>query len=142
MKDLSKKTGLDICNVSTHSDAPNIPGEPLGEKLGPMEFLSLIRNSQYVVTNSFHGMVFASIYHKPFTAFQRQANDFRQTNLVRLLGLENRLLPFQNRIFECMDIDPFLIEPNWENVDNARRLASTRSIDFLTRSLDNGHSSH
>lgn len=142
VKDLSKKTGLDICNVSTHSDAPNIPSKPLGEKLGPMEFLTLIRNSQYVVTNSFHGMVFASIYHKPFTAFQRQANDFRQTNLVRLLGLENRLLPFQNRIFEGMDIDPFLIEPNWENVDNARRVASTRSIDFLTRSLDNGHSSH
>ena len=30
------------------------------------EWLSLIRNARYVVTNSFHGMVFSIIFNKPF----------------------------------------------------------------------------
>ena len=141
-KELSKKSGLPIYNISLKSDAPLINEEPLGEKMGPMEFLSAIKNSQYVITNSFHGMVFASLYHKPFTAFQRQPNDFRQINLARLLNMENRLLPCENRTFVGTDVDPFAIEPDWEQVDTARRVAAARSIDFLNRSLDYGHSSH
>lgn len=107
-----------------------------------MEFLGAIKNSRYVITNSFHGMVFASLYHKPFTAFQRQPNDFRQINLARLLNMENRLLPCENRTSVDTDVDPFDIEPDWERADTARRFAAARSIDFLKRSLDYGHPSH
>lgn len=142
VEELSRKTGLRICNISTQADAPLISNEALGERLGPMEFLSLIKNSRYVVTNSFHGMVFASLYHKPFTAFQRQANDFRQLNLVRLLNMENRLLSCENSSYVDTDIDPFAIEPDWKQADVARRVAAARSIDFLKRSLNNVDSSH
>lgn len=141
-EELSKKTGLPICNISLQSDAPLIKSVPLGEQIGPMEFLGAIKNSRYVITNSFHGMVFASLYHKPFTAFQRQPNDFRQINLTRLLNMENRLLPCENRTSVDTDVDPFDIEPDWERADTARRFAAARSIDFLKRSLDYGHPSH
>ena len=139
---LSERTGLPICNVSTRADAPMIQEDPLGDRIGPREFLSLIRQSRYVVTNSFHGMVFASLYHRPFTAFQRQANDYRQLNLVRLLGFENRLLPNENRDLVGTELDPFGMEPDWERADQARRAAAARSIDFLKRSLGHGHTSH
>lgn len=43
----------------------------VGNKIGPEEFLGYIYNSAYVITNSFHGMVFASLFHKKFTAFRR-----------------------------------------------------------------------
>lgn len=142
VQELSRRTGLKICNISTRADAPLISNEALGEKIGPMEFLSLLKNSCYVVTNSFHGMVFASLYHKPFTAFQRQANDFRQLNLVRLLNMENRLLSCKNCSFVGTDLDPFAIEPDWKQADVARRAAAARSIDFLKRSLNNVDSSH
>lgn len=139
---LSNKIGIPICNISLKSDAPLIKTKSLGEQFGPMEFLSAIKNSRYVITNSFHGMVFSSLYHKPFTAFQRQSNDFRQINLARMLNMENRLLPCANHTFVDTDVEPFDIEPDWERADAVRRVAAARSIDFLIRSLDYGHSSH
>lgn len=38
---------------------------------GPAEFLSLIKNAEVVVTDSFHAAVFSMIYHKPFYVLER-----------------------------------------------------------------------
>lgn len=38
---------------------------------GPETFVSLIKNASYVVSNSFHGTVFAMIYGKPFEVVDR-----------------------------------------------------------------------
>ena len=38
---------------------------------GPAEFLSLIKNAEVVVTDSFHAAVFCMIYHKPFYVLER-----------------------------------------------------------------------
>ena len=38
---------------------------------GPETFVSLIKNASYVVSNSFHGTVFAMIYHVPFKVVDR-----------------------------------------------------------------------
>lgn len=38
---------------------------------GPAEFLSLIKNAEAVVTDSFHAAVFSMIYHKPFYVLER-----------------------------------------------------------------------
>lgn len=38
---------------------------------GPAEFLSLIRDAEVVVTDSFHATVFSMIYHKPFYVLDR-----------------------------------------------------------------------
>lgn len=38
---------------------------------GPETFVSLIKNAIYVVSNSFHGTVFAMIYHVPFKVIDR-----------------------------------------------------------------------
>ena len=66
----------------------------IGEHCGPLEFLAYIQNAGYVITNSFHGMVFCTMFQKRFTAFARSENDVRQLNLARGLGLEERLLPY------------------------------------------------
>ena len=142
VRKLSERTGMPVCNISTRADAPLIQEESLGEKFGPREFLSLIRQSSYVVTNSFHGMVFSSLYHRPFTAFQRHANDYRQLNLVRLLGMESRLLANGDSDFIGTELDPFLMEPDWDQADQSRRAAAAQSIDFLKRSLRDGHTPH
>lgn len=38
---------------------------------GPAEFLSLIKNAEVVITDSFHATVFSMIYHKPFYVLER-----------------------------------------------------------------------
>ena len=142
VRDLSEKIGMPIRNVSWSKDVEIPDIEALGGDLGPSEFLTYIKNSKYVVTNSFHGMVFASLYHRRFTAFQRQANDFRQINLVRLLGLENRLLPTDGFKTYSELKDPFDIEVDWTRVDERRRKEAQHSVSFLKRSILDGNTAH
>lgn len=39
---------------------------------GPAEFLGLIKNAEYICTDSFHGAVFSLLYNKPFTVMDRE----------------------------------------------------------------------
>lgn len=38
---------------------------------GPREFLGLIKNAEFVITDSFHACVFSMIFQKPFAVFER-----------------------------------------------------------------------
>lgn len=139
---LSKITNLPIYNLSWEKDF-QIPGiTALGNNFGPAEFLAGIRQSSYVVTNSFHGMVFSSLYHKRFTAFQRFDHDFRQLNLVQLLNLENRLILNDESGNLHIESDPFEYEIDWQVIDKRRKAAALSSIDFLKKELLDGNFAH
>ncbi|NJP41556.1 polysaccharide pyruvyl transferase family protein [Oscillospiraceae bacterium HV4-5-C5C] len=66
--------------------------------IAPQDFLSLIRNAQYVCTDSFHGTAFSIIYEKQFMCFERhQASDKASTNdriysVLQLIGESGRLI--------------------------------------------------
>lgn len=55
---------------------------------GPKEFISLFRNAEYILTNSFHGMIFSVIFRKSFYAVYEK--DSRKDNLLKKLGLTDR----------------------------------------------------
>ena len=38
---------------------------------GPREFIGLIKNAEFVITDSFHACVFSMIFQKPFVVFER-----------------------------------------------------------------------
>ncbi len=65
---------------------------------GPREFISLIKNAALVLTDSFHAIVFSSLYHKNFFAFLRDKDDDKDSMNDRVRdfledrGLESRLL--------------------------------------------------
>lgn len=59
------------------------------------EFVSLFRNASYVVTTSFHGIVFSIIFGIPFYALPLWGGyDLRYMELLRSLGAEDRLIGF------------------------------------------------
>lgn len=60
--------------------------------VGPREFLSLVKYAECVVTNSFHGTVFSTIYHKPFVSAIKDKVDARRASLMKQFGLENHLM--------------------------------------------------
>ena len=66
--------------------------------VGPSEFVQLIRDAEYVFTDSFHASVFSLLHKKMFFTFRRYNNDSvvstngRLYSLLSLVGLENRLL--------------------------------------------------
>ena len=56
------------------------------------DWLFHILNSKYVLTDSFHGMIFSILFKKPFVVFNRKAGGSERYNsLLGILGLQNRL---------------------------------------------------
>lgn len=66
--------------------------------VGPKEFIRLIRDAEYVFTDSFHCSVFSMLFGKRFFTFRRYASDGsvstngRIYSLLSLVNLESRLL--------------------------------------------------
>ena len=65
--------------------------------VGPSEWLNLIKNAEYVCTDSFHGTVFSLLFNKTFFTFKRFtkkssfSTNSRLSNLLSLVKLENRI---------------------------------------------------
>ena len=80
--------------------------------LGPVEFLRLYRDAEFIVTDTFHGLIFALIYEKPFVVLKRQDKGHwakysdRMTSTLKMLGLENRYIE-----------SSFAISNEWKNLD-------------------------
>ena len=60
---------------------------------GPLEFLNLLRNAEYVYTDSFHGTAFSLIFEKNFTTVDsnQEKIDNRKRNLLSKFDLDYRV---------------------------------------------------
>lgn len=76
-------------------------GDVLCANAGIEDLLALIRDAEYVLTDSFHITVFSLIFNRQFFVFRRFLDDnftsqnARVENLLKNLGLSKRLLPFK-----------------------------------------------
>ena len=83
--------------------------------LDPGEFLYLIKNAAYVLTDSFHAVAFSIKYHKEFYVFNRKqkgaANMFsRIETITKHFGLEKRIQT-REEIVEQPPVE------HWEAID-------------------------
>lgn len=95
----ARKKGLKIV-TSHHMDSYNKADENFGDyapfDVGPAEFINLIRNAEYVFTDSFHGSVFSMLYKKKFLVFNRYSDksisskNSRIDSFCRNYGLSER----------------------------------------------------
>ncbi|MFV0469668.1 MAG: polysaccharide pyruvyl transferase family protein [Dysgonomonas sp.] len=75
---------------------------------GPKEFVNLIKNATYVVTNSFHGTVFSIIFNKKLVCVPHSKTGSRMTNLLDRLGLKKINCEIKGNdipLYFCSDID-------------------------------------
>lgn len=94
-------------------------------------WLSNIYNARFILTDSFHGMVFSIIFNKPFAVYvNKDRGADRFISLLSLIGLENRM------INEKFDIDNIINKPiNWDCVNEKLENLRNDSIQFLNDSL-------
>lgn len=72
---LAKEKGLELLVLS--DSYSRFPGIKHVQGVGPIDFVSLIENAEYVVTNSFHGTAFSIIFNTDFyveTEAQKSTN--------------------------------------------------------------------
>jgi hypothetical protein len=104
--------------------------------LSPEEWVIAIRDAKFIVTNSFHGVVFSIIYHRPFVAIPISGTlkgmNERITSLLSRIGLQDRLIESNDSAKLEVLIDK---EIDWRRVDcelfEWRREAET----FLKKAL-------
>lgn len=90
VKKLKKITGLPIVVVNCNLREMKYRNIKCYDA-GPAEFVSLIKNAEYVVTNSFHASAFSVIYRKKFMVFNDKANGAsRISSLLNLCGISER----------------------------------------------------
>lgn len=83
---VAKEKKLKIIEISLNIE--NLKkGHILKYDAGIEEFLNLIKNAKYVVTNSYHCMIFSILYKKQFNIFLREQCNSKITDLLRLFKL-------------------------------------------------------
>lgn len=59
--------------------------------IGPQEWLQLIKHARVVMTDFFHGLVFALIFQRPFYAHVDPAKRLKLEHILKIAGLDGRL---------------------------------------------------
>lgn len=131
--------------VARHINAPIISPynvhrrwREIGETVypGPADWLKLVANSQFVVTNSFHGTVFAVLFQRPFIVVglpgaKKDMNE-RAKNLLAQLGLSHRFVDGDtlDGLQNCLET-PI----DWPNVTERRKAMQLAGHTFLKDKL-------
>lgn len=58
----------------------------------PNDFISLIKNASFIITNSFHGVIFSTNFKKKFVALENHKNPVRARDYLSKIGIENRII--------------------------------------------------
>ena len=99
----------------------------------PTEFLSWIKNAEYVFTNSFHGTVFSLLFHKKFISSICKASgekNLRVQELLTFLRCTKNIL--SNEEVQIQQIT----EPDYDIVDCNMLAMRKKSIDYLKKAFD------
>lgn len=105
-------------------------------KVGPGEFINLIRNAKYMCTDSFHGTAFSILHGTNFFSFRRfedgsefSTND-RLHTLLKWTGLEQRM------IYGTEDVNEYIrLSSNWEDVNKKVAARRKESMDYLINAI-------
>ena len=100
--------------------------------MSPQEFVSVIANSDLVVTASFHCIAMSIILNRPFVAILTgdKGKDERPLNILRALQLESRVL--------CPSMTVVEIEKpiDWQAVNARIEELKASSIDYLIKAIE------
>ena len=138
--ELKARTGYKIVSLP-HLDEYVANDENFGDyrlfEIGPGEFVSLIKNAEYILTDSFHGTCFSILNHKKFVTFNRfsdansQSTNTRIDSLLDSLHLENRRIKSS-----ICDISKIIGEEiDYVKTDETLKKLREESFDFLKQSI-------
>ena len=77
--------------------------------VGPTEFVNLIANAEYILTDSFHGTIFSLLYRKLFFTFSRfesmakESTNSRIVSLLDLVDASHRYIKATANVQDCLN---------------------------------------
>ncbi|AJR02871.1 polysaccharide pyruvyl transferase family protein [Siansivirga zeaxanthinifaciens] len=101
---LSQKLDVKVYAINTNIEDYFLDTDRYFWNASPETFVKLIKNSEAVVTNSFHGLSFSIIFNKPFHLFSRKGKaNSRMLNLLSDLKLSNRVISSEKLVSNEVD---------------------------------------
>jgi len=98
---------------------------------GPLQWLSLMRHAEFVITNSFHGTCFSLIWRKQFVVLPiGGGRQFRLEGILQIAGLEDRLACDEEQLRAAL-----ATSVNHEASELRLGEARERSFSFLQEAL-------
>lgn len=127
-KKLAKEKGCKLIRIGRGHDKEIIyaPG------IGPDEYISLINDAEYVVTNSFHGTAFSINLNKRFFVELQNAENARNSrmeDMMGIFGLESRLIDTSSGKFNDEEID-------YSAVNEKLIYERNKSINYLKKIIN------
>lgn len=97
--------------------------------IGPLEFVSFIAHSHFVITNSFHATAFSLIFNREMCVVNRKEGiNERMASLLNDFRLKERLVA---------DFTDTLMQPiDWAPVNQQIKVLAKASIDFLCKQME------
>ncbi|HGO5294086.1 polysaccharide pyruvyl transferase family protein [Photobacterium damselae subsp. damselae] len=89
---ICKEKGLKLIEINGFETFSGHFDSQLIQSAGPIDFLKLIYDAEYVVSTSFHGVVFSILFEKNFFACGMGDHVARVSSLLEILDLEERLV--------------------------------------------------
>jgi hypothetical protein len=123
---VAKENGWKIVEISLRATNAD-KGHIMFYRAGVEEFLSLVKNAEFVVTNSFHGMILSVQMKKQFAGFSRDQCNSKIDELLSLLGLKDRLYVTGKEQYSDIDYDA---------VHKRIAIERNNSVEFLKCSLN------
>lgn len=127
-----KQRILDVISEEHRSMKHVIIAKEDSDSISVESWLAMFRDAKYVITDSFHGIVFSIIFQKPFLCIGNSWRGMaRFSSLLSRFGLEDRLIDV-NKIadFEDAPID-------WQSINEVLKQEQEKSIKFLMKALNN-----
>ena len=137
---LKEKTGCKIVSLN-HADEYVKYSDKFCDyapyDIGPAEWINLIRNAEYVCTDSFHGTVFSLINNTKFFTFERYSNknskvstNSRIYSLLGIVDLKERILSGTENVDDVIKM-----QINFDNVNEKLDKFRESSKIFLKNSI-------
>lgn len=102
---------------------------------GPRQFVEMFSNASFIITNSYHGLLFSLIFNKPFVLFHREhgnrwsKHEKRMESLLEELHLEYRFLdPTQG-------IEPSMLQLDYSEINSVVNRKREESLNYLNSAL-------
>lgn len=132
---LCQEEMLNIVTIPYASGEYNCKDDKFGDiqimECSPRNFIWLIRHAEYIITDSFHGLAFSTIFQKRFVVTKRAGSN-----------LENRLVDYLNTIEEDEKIVDFSemksfdwLSWNYEKINQRLAIKRKESYDYLKTAL-------
>lgn len=103
--------------------------------VGPCEFLSLVSQAEYVITNSFHGTALSIVFNRQFFTELLPASTCVNSRLEDILDL----FGLQNRKFESADTVLIENKIDYAKVNSKLVEERRRSIELLKGAINSDH---